>query len=65
MGNARELAAERIKELGRWLEEHAEALTSEMDEMVIAERGLTINSDITMGEIQSVHVVKNYILVNR
>lgn len=65
MGNAKELAAERIKELGRWLEEHAEALTSEMDEMVIAERGLTINSDITMGEIQSVHVVKNYILVNR
>lgn len=65
MGNARELAAERIKELGRWLGEHADELTSEMDEMVIAERGLTINSDITMDEIQSVHVVKNYILVNR
>lgn len=65
MANARELAAERIRELGRWLEDHADALTAEMDEMVIAERGLTINSDITMDEIQSVHVVKNYILVNR
>ena len=65
MGNARELAAERIKELGRWLEDHADALTAEMDEMVIAERGLTINSDITTDGIQSVHVVKNYILVNR
>lgn len=65
MGNARELAAERIKELGRWLEEHAEALTSEMDEMVIAERGLTINSDITTAGVQSVRVVKEYILINR
>lgn len=65
MGNARELAAERIKELGRWLEEHAESLTSEMDEMVIAERGLTINADVVLDEINSVHVVKNYILVNR
>lgn len=65
MGNVRELAAERIKELGRWIEEHAEALTSEMDEMVIAERGLTINSDITTAGVQSVRVVKNYILINR
>lgn len=65
MGNARELAAERIRELGRWLGDHADALTAEMDEMVIAERGLTINSDIAADGIQSVHVVKNYILVNR
>lgn len=65
MANARERAAELIMVLGRWLENHAEALTAEMDEMVIAERGLTINSDITTDGIQSVHVVKNYILVNR
>lgn len=65
MANARERAAELIMVLGRWLENHAEALTAEMDEMVIAERGLTINSDITTDGIQSVRVVKNYILVNR
>lgn len=62
---ARQQTAERMKELGEWLIEHADALTAEMDEMLLLRGGLTVNADIDLNGIQSVRVVKNYLIINR
>lgn len=62
--SVREEAASRIRELGYWIAGHAAQLTSEMDEMLIENNGVTINADIDLDGIQSVKVVKSYIVIN-
>lgn len=60
----RDVASERVRELGYWIAGHASQLTAEMDEMLIERSGITINADIDLDGIKSVKVVKSYILIN-
>lgn len=63
--SARDEARARIRELGYWIAGHADQLTAEMDEMLVEKDGITINADVDISGVQSVKVVKNYILINR
>lgn len=63
--SVRDEARARIRELGYWIAGHADQLTADMDEMLVAKDGITINADVGLDEVQSVKVVKNYILINR
>lgn len=63
--DVREMTRQRVRELGYWIAGHAVQLTAEMDEMVVARDGITINADVDLDGVQSVKVVKNYILINR
>lgn len=63
--SVRDEARARIRELGHWIARHADQLTAEMDEMLVEKDGITINADVDINGVQSVKVVKNYILINR
>lgn len=62
--SVREAACCRMRELGYWIADHASQLTREMDEMAVAKDGITVNACIDLAGIQSVEVVKSYILIN-